>query len=156
MFKTLSLATAVAAVEYPWKANGDDYLALSAEEKSFRLMENCNTSHEEGNWQNAPGVLTESMAPTFTTPGDEMPCDASGCRTKDIHSVGTIASVKLVSNGDHPFTGIFKGADYGIVRHSTATAYNPAVKLLKPGLGLKFLRDGVDSANLVSMYSVDG
>ena len=25
-----------------------------------------------------------------------------------------------------------------------------------PGMGLKFLRDGVDSANLVAMYSVDG
>lgn len=27
---------------------------------------------------------------------------------------------------------------------------------MAPGLGLKFLRDGVDSANLVAMYSVDG
>ena len=25
-----------------------------------------------------------------------------------------------------------------------------------PGMGLKFLRDGMDSANLVAMYSVDG
>lgn len=25
-----------------------------------------------------------------------------------------------------------------------------------PGMGLKFLRDGVDSANLVSMFSVEG
>jgi len=27
---------------------------------------------------------------------------------------------------------------------------------LTPGMGLKFVRDGVDSANLVSMYSVNG
>lgn len=27
---------------------------------------------------------------------------------------------------------------------------------MAPGMGLKFLRDGVDSADLVSMYSVNG
>ena len=85
-----------------------------------------------------------------------MPCYFWGCRSKDIHSVGVVTGVKLVSEGNHPFTGIFKGADYGIVRHSTAKPYLRAFKDLAPGLGLKFVRDGMDSANLVSMFGVDG
>ena len=51
---------------------------------------------------------------------------------------------------------MFKGSDYGLIRHSTASPYNKDTKHIAPGLGLKLLRDGVDSANLVSMYSVDG
>ena len=33
---------------------------------------------------------------------------------------------------------------------------NPKELALAPGMGLKFLRDGMDSASLVAMYSVDG
>ena len=51
---------------------------------------------------------------------------------------------------------MFKGSEYGLIRHSTASPYNKDTKHITPGLGLKLLRDGVDSANLVSMYSVDG
>ena len=79
-----------------------------------------------------------------------------GTRSKLIHSVGTVAQVKLTSNGQHPFTGIFEGADHGIVRLSAAAEPNTKVKELAPGMGLKFLRDGMDSASLVAMYSVDG
>ena len=109
----------------------------------------------EGTWANQPGVLIEPMAPTFDTSGDDFQCTSDGCRTKDIHSIGVVSKVKL-ETVESPFSGIFKGADYGLIRHSTAGPYDPNTKLLKPGLGLKLLRDGVDSANLVSMYSVDG
>jgi hypothetical protein len=79
-----------------------------------------------------------------------------GTRDKLIHTVGTVAQVKLTSNGQHPFTGIFEGADHGFVRLSAAAEPDIKVKLLTPGMGLKFLRDGMDSASLVAMYSVDG
>ena len=39
---------------------------------------------------------------------------------------------------------------------SAAAEPDTSVKNLKPGIGLKFLRNGVDSASLVAMYSVDG
>lgn len=84
-----------------------------------------------------------------------MPCKWDGCRAKDIHCVGVVSKVKFVTV-DNPFSGIFQGADYGFVRHSTAAPYSKDKKALTPGLGLKFLRDGKDSANLVSMFSVDG
>ena len=154
MFKTLCLATAVAAKKWP-EAHGDDYIAKSAADKSDFLWEQITSDSSSGSWLHLPGVLIESMKPTFETPGDDMPCYWDGCRNKDIHSVGTISKVKFVAE-DSPFTGAFKGIDYGFVRHSTAAPYNKDKKSLTPGLGLKFLRDGVDSANLVSMLSVDG
>ena len=59
--------------------------------------------------------------------------------------------------GGHSYTGMFKGADYGYVRMSAAvgpTTSNPPN--LKPGMGVKLLRDEVDSANFAAFYSADG
>ena len=66
-----------------------------------------------------------------------------------------MGKVKFNPSSGSPYTGIFKGADLGLIRLSSATEPTPDTKL-GPGMGLKFLRDGVDSANLVSMYRVDG
>jgi len=68
------------------------------------------------------GIFVESMAPTFTTKGDQMPTELFGLksRTKYIHSVGTVGKVKFVSNGKHPFTGVWEGAQHGLVRLSSA------------------------------------
>lgn len=79
-----------------------------------------------------------------------------GTRSKYIHTEGVVASVKLTNSGNHPFTGIFKGADSGVIRMSFAAKPDPKVKTTTPGIGLKFLRSGIDSASLVAMYSVDG
>ena len=96
------------------------------------------------------------MEPTFTGEGDAMPGGmVYGQRTKYIHSVGAVGKVKFVPVHGSPYTGIFKGANYGLVRFSSAAAPG-LLQPLAPGLGLKFLRDGIDSANLVSMWSVDG
>jgi len=49
---------------------------------------------------------------------------------------------------------MFRGGDKGYVRFSVA---KPAdTKQLAPSMGLKLLRDGVDSANFVAMWSVNG
>ena len=102
------------------------------------------------------GIFVESMAPTFDGKGDAMPAGALyGQRTKYIHSVGAVGKVKFLPEPGHPYTGIFKGANYGLVRFSSAAAPSKS-QPLAPGLGLKFLRDGIDSANLVSMWSVEG
>jgi hypothetical protein len=100
------------------------------------------------------------MEPTFTGKGDAMPNgNIFGQRRKYIHSVGTTGKVKFVParhKGNHTkYTGIFKGAEYGIARFSSAAAPSES-QPLAPGLGLKFLRDGIDSANLVSMFGVAG
>ena len=95
------------------------------------------------------------MNPTFDTKGDALPSGLTGTREKYIHSVGVVGKVKLVpvSTEDSQFSGIFKGADFGLIRLSCALA---PTDYLAPGMGLKFLRDDMDSANLVSMWSVNG
>ena len=70
--------------------------------------------------------------------------------------------VKLIPGGDsHPFTGMFRGADYGIMRMSlagkpTISSTEPSDNDLVPGIGIKFLRSGVESANVLLMNSVEG
>ena len=85
-----------------------------------------------------------------------MPYSHSKERKKLIHSVGTVGKVMLISTGNHPFTGAFTGTNTGIVRISLALEPVPSVKNIAPGMGLKFFRDGIESASLVAMYSVDG
>lgn len=91
-------------------------------------------------------------------PGDEMPIEKRGKeRKKLIHTVGDTAKFRLTSSGDHPFTGAFsKGTETGMIRISMAAQPNQNKQFLIPGMGLKFLRDGIDSASMVAMYSVDG
>jgi len=98
------------------------------------------------------------MDSSFYTKGDTMPKEGlfGSYRTKYIHCVARhgLVSLDTVAN---PFTGIFKGASQGIVRLSSAAKPELGTKApLGPGMGLKFLRDGIDSANLVAMYSVNG
>ena len=95
------------------------------------------------------------MNPTFATMSDAMPNNTFGLRPKYIHSVGVVGKCKFVSNGQHPYTGIFEGADHGMVRLSSAVEPTSSTALA-PGMGLKFLRDGVMSADLVAMWSVNG
>ena len=51
---------------------------------------------------------------------------------------------------------MFKGADTGFVRLSTAAPVITSTPTMIPGMGVKLLRDGIDSANFPAMYSVDG
>ena len=100
------------------------------------------------------------MCPTLRAPGDELPWEdgwlEDGTRYKYIHTVGTVGRVEWRDRGGHPYTGIFAGASSGFVRLSLANEPSPPAPGTAPGMGLKFLRDGRDSANLVAMYSVDG
>ena len=70
--------------------------------------------------------------------------------------MGAVAQVEWEDLGDHNYTGLFTGAQYGIVRLSLAKEPDEDDLNIVPGMGLKFLRDGMDSANLVAMHSLDG
>lgn len=48
------------------------------------------------------------------------------------------------------------GADFGIIRLSSAAKPSKSGQALAPGFGLKFLRNNMDSANLVAMFGVEG
>jgi hypothetical protein len=96
------------------------------------------------------GALTESILTSFDCHRDIMP---EG-REKQIHARGVIAKVKFVSNGHNPYTGLLSGADYGLLRLSNAKPIDKHG--ITPGFGLKFLRQGKESVNLVAMPSLTG
>jgi hypothetical protein len=61
----------------------------------------------------------------------------------------------------HPFTGMFLEGDHGIIRMSlagkpTISTKDPTKNLMVPAIGLKFLRDGMESANIVGINTVAG
>jgi hypothetical protein len=139
----------------------NEYIQKSAQDKMNDLWDMVKSSNmQQGQFPSAVqlgGMFLEDMTPTMKAPGDAMPNGVLwGSRTKYIHSVGTVGKIKYVSeDNDDDYTGIFKGAEHGLIRLSSA-AQPSASQPLAPGFGLKFLRDGVDSANLVAMYSVEG
>jgi len=99
-------------------------------------------------------IFSQGMNSVFDQQGDAMePGWFWGSRQKMIHSVGTVGKVRFVPKSND-FTGMFQKADYGLIRLSAAT--KPTSASFAPGFGLKFMRNGHDSANLVAMYGVDG
>lgn len=107
----------------------DGYIAQSWSTKQTQLMAEVRANTNSIAWPNVikqGQLMLESMKPTLYTKGDVMPHQGFPLfnrRIKPIHPVGVIGKVSLVSNGNHPFTGIFEGADSGIVR--LASAWEP-------------------------------
>jgi hypothetical protein len=91
---------------------------------------------------------------TFEASADVFPHLQTDKRSKWIHRVGATGGVRFESTCDHPYAGLFKGAEHGIIRFSSAKA--PDSSGVTPGMGVKFFRDGRPSANFVAMYSLDG
>jgi len=51
---------------------------------------------------------------------------------------------------------MFRQASHGFARLSVAKPVDTKTPNMAPGMGIKLLRDGMDSANFVCMFSVDG
>ena len=77
-------------------------------------------------------------------------------RLKILHPTGTVSLFKFKSFGNHPFTGVLRGADYGLLRISEVADVNPEAEMSSPSMGLKFLRDGLDSANMFTLHAFEG
>lgn len=74
---------------------------------------------------------------------------------KYLHRRGAVAKVKIVAKEGSEYTGVFKGADCGLLRLSLT--YRPTKKRdVAPGLALKVLRDKVPSANISALYTLEG
>ena len=84
-------------------------------DKRSALWAACLQDQRSGKYPFTGGIFLESMQRTFDTPGDLM----SKGRKKYIHSVGATAKVKFVKKGGD-YTGIFEGADAGLIRLSSA------------------------------------
>ena len=66
------------------------------------------------------GAMSLDMDVVFDEFGDEF-----DCRSKYTHSQGNIGKATWVSKGQHPYTGMFTGADTGFVRLSTPKGIIP-------------------------------
>ena len=97
-------------------------------------------------------LFTQDMNLSFDHTGDTMPDG----RTKMTHPRGVTFKVAFRPTAQSPYTGIFRGAKHGIMRISETVRTNPDVSQTSPGFGVKFLRDGMDSADTVTMFSFDG
>jgi len=146
------------------------YIAYPAVLKQATLWHNLISNRTSSPWPSkdllsASGVplslKTRNPCPSLEAPGDELPVG----RVKEEHSVGSIGKVKFVpiarrqnphyphTGRQTPYTGIFQGASFGIVRISAFREPTPNRAVPIFGMGLKFLRDGVESASLVATSS---
>jgi len=131
------------------------YESKSAAEKQQLLLSKVSQDATSGVYPATLNVLTgilgESVWTSFDAGGDVFPHTG---RTKYIHSVGVVGGIRFASSGNHPYKGLFEGADHGLIRFSSAK--QPGNDGFTPGMGIKFLRDGRPSANFVAMYTLDG
>lgn len=132
-----------------------NYEAKNASEKLHVLLQhidqNSHTAVEAMNTQlYASGTLFSRIAENdvrhvFEIVSDVFP-KAEG--RQQLREAGVIGTIKFVSAGGHPYTGLFQGAEHGLVRFSIADSPS---SFFQPSMGIKLLRDGRPSANLVAM-----
>lgn len=73
---------------------------------------------------------------------------------KAIHAHGSVAKIKFIPTPNTPFTGLFQGADYGLLRLSLLG--DPTRRGFAPGLAIKWLVGGKPSANFSALVSLAG
>lgn len=74
--------------------------------------------------------------------------------SKPIHPRGALAKVQFVPTAGHEYTGLFQGADHGLLRLSVTG--DPADRGFAPGLALKLFVDGKRSENISALYTLSG
>ena len=149
-----------------WEKWGPQYEAKSAFTKEQELWAQITANTQSNRWFSSvefAGIFVESMDPTMHWVGDTFQNGWTGSRNKYIHTVGSSATFKFVPTAENIYTGVFEGSDHGIIRFSvgvqpdyTKTTEAGADGNFAPGIGVKFLRDGMPSGNMVAMYSTDG
>jgi len=102
-------------------------------------------------------LFLENMNLTFDTLADDMPYQFLGLqrRPKLIHSVGVIARATWTARPS-TFTGILGGGCKDVIFRFSLARQADATTPYTPGIALKCLRNGVPSANLFAMYSLNG
>ncbi|OHC34620.1 MAG: peroxidase [Pseudomonadales bacterium RIFCSPLOWO2_12_59_9] len=73
---------------------------------------------------------------------------------KPLHAHGVMAKVKFAAVAGNPYTGLFQGADSGLLRLSVTG--DPADRGFAPGLAWKAFVDGKPSENVSALYTLSG
>lgn len=74
--------------------------------------------------------------------------------SKPIHAHGAMSKISFNSTGEHPYTGLFQGAESGLLRLSVTG--DPHGEEFTPGLALKLFVDGQPSQNISALYTLTG
>ena len=98
------------------------------------------------------GFFEQDMNVSFDTTSDSMP---EG-RIKRTHPRGVTTLMEFIPTYDTPYTGIFRGCKHAVMRISEFSLTTPETPKTAPGHGVKFLRDGMASANWFTMFAFDG
>lgn len=161
MFKIFALALLV-GLTLSASFGGSQYESQTRQQKMTQLWNEITKDTTPGSFPSGlklGGIFVESMTPTFDHRADTLPDG----RVKYIHSVGVVGQVQLIPEPNQPYSGVFSGSDSVLLRLSCAkapdtskTSPSEALDNFTPGLGIKFLRDGQPSANVVAMYGVNG
>ena len=131
------------------------YQALSAYCKSQIIWERVNRDHTPERFfvgNEFAGFFEQDMNLSFDTVSDTMPPG----RIKKTHPRGTTTLMEFIPTHDTPYTGIFKGCKHAVMRISEFALTTPENPKTAPGHGMKFLRDGMSSANWFAMFAFDG
>ena len=138
------------------------YQALSAKDKVTKLWTKITEDETELGFYSPLTLATiflEDMSTTFNHQSDSFPDG----RKKLIHTVGVVAQGEFVVDPTNGYSGVFEGVSNVLIRLSVAkspdytkTTADGANDNFTPGMSLKFLRDGLPSANLLAMFGVNG
>eukprot|EP00347_Sterkiella_histriomuscorum_P008135 403346245 len=158
VISAFALVNSVSSLQ-PWELRGEAYESNTAKDKFTTIWNKVTLDTSVKHWsQNGHNnMMAQDMNPTMQWVGDTVPYDDFwGKRDKFIHTEGVTCAVKFVPAKDAKtsYTGtLASGADYGVLRFSVGgepDPTQPALGNFGPAFGLKFLIDGVPSANLVA------
>ena len=138
-----------------------EYVTSSAEEKEANIYSKIVSTEykfgslrEFGDLCDADQGLKSNIdfSNMFDRFSDERPANFP----RFFHFSGIVAKVKFESTQDHSFTGIFEGAEHGVLRFSPLAPMMKDDYLTKYfigsfifSFGLKFFRDGIHSSNFL-------
>lgn len=156
-----TLNTSLAGIDNAFKPWGlkitDDYKQWNACDKEQHLWVNgaMRTQYDEGERPALKpvdiGGLIDSILWTKVKRTDDV---APVGYEKPIHAYGSLATVAFDAEPNHPFTGIFKGAECGLLRLSVTG--DPDDRGFAPGLAWKTFVDGKNSRNVSALYTLSG
>ena len=89
---------------------------------------------------------------SFDTVSDSMPIG----RVKRTHPRGVTTMMEFIAASGTPYTGIFRGCKHAVMRISEFAMTAKEQPKTAPGHAVKFLRDGMASANWFAMFAFDG
>jgi len=127
------------------------YEDLTWDQKQNGLWTQITADETSADIANPLTMLTESVQDTFHVNSDVMPAG----RKKVIHGVGAVCKFNMEISKDSPYTGVFAAGTtaHGLIRMGSALAVDKKSGVV-PGVGVKFLRTGVQSGNYVALHTL--